>query len=117
MYENHCQFRILNFRSKIYFQFFFFQMDYYSRPLSEKAKKLAAFKVIMVLKMYYHFLHDILLKPIMLASQNVSNSYENVNNQVDLMTKLNGGDNEAINNLDLDSLDSFFGACSIFDSD
>lgn len=75
---------------------------------------MAAHKVILVVKMFWHLMHDILLLPLMIESENFTTSYSVLPNQVDVMDHVNNGEHPGIENIDINGLDNLNDAHSVF---
>lgn len=70
------------------------------RPLEIEAKARSALNVLLLVELYWYF-NDILMKPLQIATQQFSETYPNVDNQVDLMTHMNNGEYPGSENIDI----------------
>lgn len=89
------------------------QFGYSQRPLADDTKRLAAFNVVHIWKLYWHLVHDKLLNSISVNSRTFSESLVNIKNPVDLNTHLQTAQSRKVNNINLHSLDNFRKSCSI----
>lgn len=72
------------------------------RPLDKNALLRSALTVQLLAELYWHF-NDVLMTPLRIASQQFSDIYPNIENQVDLLNEMNNDAYPGVENIDINA--------------
>lgn len=80
--------------------------------MNDDAKRVAAINVIMISKLYWFLVHDILLEPFYKTCRLFSSTFASNHDQVNVMSHMSAQTYPGIENIDSDPVRSLITSCS-----